>query len=300
MGRPYCFVCRSKQETNDIGRRDAPILKELCMKRLYCVLVVCLFVSGFVFAHETFIIPGDTQKEYKAGDTAQLFGISSHYFAVGEEIEPPDAVEMHVYKNGVKGSNLPLEANRDRVWYEANYRLADDVPVIAVFRSIGGFYSIMTDGSYADGNKREAAAANPGKTVQVSRYFTKWSKLFLNPSAGDKTFSVPLGHDIEIIPLDNPAGVKRNSNVKLRVLYKGQPYANAEVKATYDYYDYHTMDAWAKTAKTDGKGEVSFRLDHPNLGKAVLWAFQVGDMRKSTQPDVDEDNLKAMLLFVAR
>jgi uncharacterized GH25 family protein len=158
----------------------------------------------------------------------------------------------------------------------------------------------MTDGSYADGNRREAAAANPGKTVQVSRYFTKWAKLYLNPGRSDRTFSNPLGHDIEIIPLDNPANIRRNSTIKLRVLYKGQPYANAEVKATYDYYDYHTMDAWAKTARTDSRGEVSFRLDHPNLEKAVLWAFQVGDMRKSTQPDVDEDNLKAMMLFVVR
>jgi uncharacterized GH25 family protein len=253
-----------------------------------------------VFGHETFIIPGDTQKDYKAGDTAQLFGISSHYFAVGEEIEPPDTVEMHVYKNGVKGANLPLEPNQDRVWYEASYRLTDNTPVIAVFRSIGGFYSIFTDGSYADGNRHEAAEANPGKTVQVSRYFTKWAKLYLNPNSGDKTFNVPLGHDIEIVPLDNPAGLRRNSTLKLRVLYKGQPYANAEVKATYDYYDYHTMDAWAKTAKTDSKGEVSFRLDHPNLGKTIIWGFQVGDMRTSTQPDVDEDNLKAMLILAVK
>jgi uncharacterized GH25 family protein len=277
-----------------------PFSKELRMKKLFFVLAVCLSVAGFVCAHETFVIPGDTQKEYKAGDTAQLFGISSHYFAVGEEIEPPDTVEMHVYRNGVRGPNLPLEANRDRVWYEATYRLTDNTPVVAVFRSIGGFYSIMTDGSYADGNRREAAAANPEKTVEVSRYFTKWAKLYLNPAAGDRTFSAPLGHDLEIIPLDNPVGMRRNSTMKLRVLYKGQPYVNAEVKATYDYYDYHTMDAWAKTARTDSRGEVSFRLDHPNLGKAVLWAFQVGDMRPSTQPDVDEDNLKAMLLFVAR
>jgi uncharacterized GH25 family protein len=267
------------------------------MKKLYCVLGICLFAAGFVFGHETFIIPGDSQKEHRAGDTARLIGISSHYFAVGEEIEPPDTVEMHVYKNGVKGGNLPLEPNRDRLWYEASYRLADDTPVIAVFRSIGGFYSILTDGSYTDGNRRQAAAANPDKTVQVSRYFTKWAKLYLNPGRNDTSFSVPLGHDIEIIPLDNPAGLRRNSTIKLRVLYKGQPYANGEVKATYDYYDYHTMDAWAKTAKTDGKGEVSFKLDHPNLGKTILWGFQVGDTRKSTQPDVDEDNLKAMLIL---
>jgi uncharacterized GH25 family protein len=270
------------------------------MKKLCCVLIVCLFVAAFAFGHETFVIPGDSQKEHKAGDTAQLIGISSHYFAVGEEIEPPDSVEMHVYKNGAKGPNLPLEANTDRVWYEANYRLTDDTPVIAVFRSIGGFYSIMTDGSYADGNRRQVMEENPGKTVQVSRYFTKWAKLYLNPNRSDRSFDAPLGHDIEIIPLNNPAGLRRNSNLKLRVLYKGQPYANAEVKATHDYYDYHTMDAWAKTARTDGKGEVSFRLDHPNMGKAVIWGFQVGDMRKSTRPDVDEDNLKAMLILTVR
>jgi uncharacterized protein (DUF736 family) len=57
------------------------------------------------------------------------------------------------------------------------------------------------------------------------------------------------------------------------------------------------MDAWARTEKTDGRGEVSFKLDHPNLGKTVLWAFQVGDTRRSSQPDVDEDNLKAMLIL---
>jgi uncharacterized GH25 family protein len=187
-----------------------------------------------MFGHETFIIPGDTQKEYKAGDTAQLFGISSHYFAVGEEIEAPETVEMHVYKNGVKGANLPLEANRDRVWYEGSYRLTDNTPVIAVFRSIGGFYSIMTDGSYADGNRQQVLATNPGKTVQVSRYFTKWAKLFLNPGRDDTGFSNPLGHDIEIIPLVNPANMRRNSTMRLRVLYKGRPYANAEVKATHD------------------------------------------------------------------
>jgi uncharacterized GH25 family protein len=267
------------------------------MKKLLSVLGICLLASGFVFAHETFIIPGDIQKEYKAGDTAQLFGISSHYFAVGEEIEAPETVEMHVYKSGVKGANLPLEPNRDRIWYEGTYRLTDNTPVIAVFRSIGGFYSIMTDGSYADGNRQQVLAANLGKTVQVSRYFTKWAKLFLNPAANDTGFSNPLGHDIEIIPLVNPAGMRRNSTMRLRVLYKGQPFANAEVKATYDYYDYHTMDAWAKTATTDSRGEVSFRLDHPNLGKTVLWAFQAGDTRISTQPDVDEDNLKAMLIL---
>jgi uncharacterized GH25 family protein len=270
------------------------------MKTKFLTFVLCTVVAGAVLAHETFIIPGDSAKDYKAGDTAALVGVSSHYFAVGEEIEPPETVEMYIYKNGTKGANIPLEANSDRVWYEGNYRLADDTPVIAVFRSIGGFYSILTDGSYADGNKSEVLAANPGKSVSVSRYFTKWGKLYLNPNKNDKTFSQPLGHDFEIVPLNNPAGMKRNSRITLRVLYKGQPWANGTVKATWDYYDYHTMDAWAHTGTTDAKGELSFRLDHINMHKPVLWIFQAGDMRKSSQPNVAADNLKATLVFAVK
>ncbi|MDR1985828.1 MAG: DUF4198 domain-containing protein [Treponema sp.] len=269
-------------------------------KNMLVTFALCAAIAAAAQAHETFIIPGDTSKDYKAGDTAALIGISSHYFAVGEEIEPPETVEMYVYKNGVKGGNIPLEANRDRLWYEGRYRLTDDTPVIAVFRSIGGFYSILTDGSYADGNRSQALAANPGKSVQVSRYFTKWGKLYLNPNRNDRNFSQALGLDFEIVPLNNPAEMRRGSSMRLRVLYKGQPWANGEVKATWDYYDYHTMDAWAQTGKTDTKGEVSFRLDHVDMKKPVLWIFQAGDTRKSSQPNADEDNLKATLVFAVK
>ncbi|GHV17933.1 hypothetical protein FACS189493_6490 [Spirochaetia bacterium] len=158
----------------------------------------------------------------------------------------------------------------------------------------------MTDGSYADGKRSEVLAANPGKSVQVSRYFTKWGKLYLNPNKNDRTFSTPLGHDFEIVPLNNPADMKRNSRITLRVLYKGQPWVNGEVKASWDYYDYHTMDVWAHTAKTDAKGEVAFKLDHTNMGKPILWIFQAGDMRESSGAGVDEDNLKATLVFAVR
>ncbi|GHT87189.1 hypothetical protein FACS1894137_14000 [Spirochaetia bacterium] len=270
------------------------------MKKFFCLLSISLVLAGFAVAHETFIIPGDSSKEYKAGDTAALVGVSSHYFALGEEIEAPETVEMYVYKNGTKGANIPLEANTDRAWYEGKYRLSDDTPVIAVFRSIGGFYSILTDGSYADGRKSDVIAANPGKSVQTSRYFTKWGKLYLNPSKNDTTFSKPLGHDFEILPLNNPADMKRNARMTIRVLYKGQPWPNGEVKATWDYYDYHTMDVWAHTAKTNANGEVTFRLDHIDMKKPVLWIFQAGDMRRSSQSDVDEDNLKATLVFAVK
>jgi uncharacterized GH25 family protein len=257
--------------------------------------------AGFVFAHETTIIPSDNSKDYKSGDTVTLFGISSHYNLVGEELEGLDAVEMYVYKNGVKGANLPLREDKDRLWYEGKYTLTDNSLAIAVFRSIGGYTTTFSDGSRVSMNKRLAAAANPGKTITRTNYFSKWGKYYINPSKADRTFSTPLGHDIEIIPLDNPADMSRNSTMKLRVLYRGRPLPNAEVKASYDYYDYRTMDAWAFTErKTDNNGEISFRLDHPNIGKPVVWFFRAREVQKVNTPETDEENPAATLLFTVK
>jgi uncharacterized GH25 family protein len=271
------------------------------MKKLFFLLGIGIVFACVVSAHETTIIPGDTSKEYKSGDTVTFFGISSHFNLVGEELEGLDAVEMYVYKNGVKGPNLPLTENRDRLVYEGKYTLTDNTPVIAVFRSIGGYTTTFSDGTRVSLNKRAAAQANPGKSITRTGYFSKWGKYYLNPSKTDRSFSTPLGHDIEIIPLDNPADMTRNSTMRLRVLYRGKPLPNAEVKASYDYYDYRTMDAWASTGrKTDANGEISFRLEHPDIGKPVVWIFRVRETHNVNTPETDQENPAATLLFTVK
>jgi uncharacterized GH25 family protein len=270
------------------------------MKKIFGFFIACLFVSAFtgrpLFAHEFFVIPGEV-KEYKAGDTATINALSTHYFMVGEELESVEVNEVYAVKNGAKGPGLPLEKNTDRVWYETTYNLSDNTPVIIAGNRKGGFYCLFTDGGYADGNKAEAQAANPGKTVATARYFAKYSKLYLNPSATDTSFSAPLGHELEIIPLDNPAKIKSGvfSKAKFRVLYKGQPLANAEIAATYDYYDYKTANAYAQTEKTNAKGEVSFKINHSGL-----WLVRISDTRSSAYPDTDEDNLAAIAVFTVK
>lgn len=260
-----------------------------------------LVTAGFAFAHETTIIPDNTSKDYKSGDTVTFFGISSHYNLVGEELEGLDAVEMYVYKNGIKGSNLPLTENKDRLWYEGKYTLTDNNLAIAVFRSIGGYTTTFSDGTRVGMDKRRAAAANPGKSIVKTNYFSKWGKYYLNPSKADRTFSTPLGHDIEIVPLDNPAGMARDSTIKLRVLYRGKPLPNAEVKATYDYYDYRTIDAWVSTGRrTDNNGEISFKLNHPDIGKPVVWIFRAREVQKVNSQETDEENPAATLLFAVK
>ncbi|MDR3356163.1 MAG: DUF4198 domain-containing protein [Spirochaetaceae bacterium] len=261
-------------------------------KTLFFGIIAGVLFGGALSAHEFFVIP-DEVKDYKAGDTVKINALSTHYFTVGEEIEPVEVNEVLVYKNGRKsGGELPLTKNADRVWYETSYRLPDDTPTVIVGNRKGGFYCIFTDGGYADGKRSEVAAASPDKTVSTARYFAKYSKLYLNPNAKDESFSTPLGHELEIIPLVNPAKLKKGSRAKFKVLYKGEPLANAEVGATWDYYNYKTENAYAHVDKTDDKGEVSFKLDSKGL-----WIIRASDTRPSAYPDTDEDNISAITVF---
>ncbi|MDR2491085.1 MAG: DUF4198 domain-containing protein [Spirochaetaceae bacterium] len=263
-------------------------------KSIVLCAALSLMAGGSALAHEFFVIP-DEVKDYKAGDTVQINALSTHYFTVGEELEPVEVNEVYAVKGGVKGAALKLEKNADRVWYEAKYRLDDNAPVIIVGNRKGGFYCLFTDGGYADGTRKEVQASNKGKTIAKARYFAKYSKYYLNPSAADTAFATPLGHDLEIVPLDNPAGIKKGGKARFRVLYKGAPLTNAEIAATYDYYNYKTANAYAQTAKTDAKGEATFRIDNGGL-----WLVRVSDTRKSAYPDTDEDNNAAMVVFAVK
>jgi uncharacterized GH25 family protein len=257
------------------------------------LLLAAFMGTTALWGHEFFVMPNEA-KEYRAGDTVQINLLSTHYFTVGEELEPAEVNEVYIVKNGQRTENsLPLSRNDDRVWYEASYRLVDNSLVIIEGIRKGGFYCVFVDGSYADLPPEQAAAANPDKTIARSEYFAKYSKLYLNPAAGDSGFSSPLGHELEIIPLDNPARIRAGSmsRAKFRVLYRGQPLANAEVSATYDYYDYKTANAYAQTERANANGEAIFRINHSGI-----WLVRVTDTRASTR-GADEDVLSAVLVF---
>jgi uncharacterized GH25 family protein len=263
---------------------------------VFAVLLAMAVTGGAARGHEFFVMP-DGVREYRAGDTVVLAALSTHYFTVGEEMESAEVNEVYIVKNGRRvGGDLPLEPNTDRIWLEARYRLADNDPVIVAGNRKGGYYCVFTDGGIADGTREEAAAAHPEKTVARSEYFAKYSKLHLNPAANDSSFSAPLGQELEIIPLDNPARIRPGSfsRAKFRLLYRGQPLADAEISATYDYYDYKTANAYAQTTRTDSKGEAIFRIDHGGL-----WLIRASDTRQSTR-GADVDNLSAILVFMAR
>jgi uncharacterized GH25 family protein len=259
------------------------------MKKAFLLLAAALTLGAAVWGHEFFVMTDN--KTFKTGDTVPLYVLSTHYFTVGEELEGLKYNRVWVRQGG-RRTELSLKENPDRVWYETEFTLQGDTPVIVEGNRVGGCTTRFTDGSSFEGTPAEAKRANPNKTVARATFLEKFSKTYINPSSRDTGFSSPLGYTLEVVPVDNPANFKVGTNAKFRVLYKGQPLANAEVFAVYDYYDYKTLNAYEQKGNTDGNGEISFRISSPGV-----WIIRVRDSRNSTVPEVPAEINDSIVVF---
>jgi uncharacterized GH25 family protein len=268
--------------------------RETKMKKCFFVaIVLCALMAGAASAHEFFVITD--VKAPKAGDTVPLYLLSTHYFTVGEELEDIKYNKVYVSRNGRRSNALPLETNKDRVWYETEFKLQNDDPVIIEADRAATYTCVFSDGTRAEGTPNEVKAANPEKSISEARFLHKVSKTYINPNKNDASFSTPMGYTLEIIPLDNPARLKKGSKAKFRVLYNGQPLSGAEVWATYDYYDYKTMNAHEQKGSTDKDGEVTFKISNPGI-----WIIGLRDSRTSTFQGVKTtENNDSIVVFTA-
>ncbi|MDR2133782.1 MAG: DUF4198 domain-containing protein [Treponema sp.] len=259
------------------------------MKKVFLSLAAVLVLGGAVWSHEFFVMTDN--KTFKPGDKVPLYVLSTHYFTVGEELEGLRYNKVWVRQGG-RRTELGLKENPDRLWYETEFNLQGDAPVIVEGNRVGGYTTRFTDGSSFEGTPADARKANPGKTLARAGFLEKFSKTYINPKPGDTTFSGPLGFTLEIVPLENPANYKTGGNARFRVLYRGQPLSGAEVFAVYDYYDYKTMNAYEQKGNTDRNGEITFRISNPGI-----WILRVRDSRNSAVPDVTVENVDSIVVF---
>jgi uncharacterized GH25 family protein len=95
----------------------------------------------------------------------------------------------------------------------------------------------------------------------------KSAKTYFISAAGNEggvTFSQPLGHALEIIPLDDPTKATAGTKLKVRVLLKGQPLADTVVSCIPRGVELDTGFDANHEAKTDAKGEAELPLPEAN------------------------------------
>lgn len=128
--------------------------------------------------------------------------------------------------------------------------------LLVTARYDNGFWTTGADGEVRNVTKRSVANAKD------SLWSGKFAKLVTGPGAPWQTVA---GHDLEIVPLSDPADAKPGESLKVRVLFQGKPLPRARV-ARADGVTYVAEDRIPRfTAGSDGVAEVKIETAGPQL-----------------------------------
>jgi len=119
-----------------------------------------------------------------------------------------------------------------------------------------GFYTMYNKG----GRMHHKMGTMEGlEDIVLSLYFENYTKALINVGeTGDDDFSTPVGHNVEIVPLENPYLKKAGDLLKLQVLHNGKSVPFCQVSAT--YVGFSDKEDYAYSSKTNSQGIATIRL----------------------------------------
>lgn len=94
-------------------------------------------------------------------------------------------------------------------------------------------------------------------------YYTKFGKTFVQAGPidpDDAGYLQPVGHQLEIIPLSNPAAWEVGDTVRVRVLIAGEPIAELPIASGHESSKAHDYE---ESVFTDADGVAEFTIDKP-------------------------------------
>lgn len=253
------------------------------LRTLLPAFFLAVGLSVPVQAHE-FIVKVTPQAPQKGVAVTAEF-MASHVFTESDEMEDPKDIKATLIQNG-QVSDLTVKANPTAKDVLAEFSVSSEAPIWLAGHRLPQLWSQTPDGMLA-GDKNTLS----GKRIIYTNKYEKFVKVLLNPSTGDDSFSKPIGQALEIVPLDNPAGVKVGDEIKVRVLYNGQPVA-VQVYASYmgfsnqqNTYAYYTEpEEGDPVVKVTAKGMWLIRANYKVSGSGD---FKTHDLKTVMQFVVD-------------
>lgn len=130
--------------------------------------------------------------------------------------------------------------------------------------------------------------------VLLSLYYENYTKALINVGTPTKdAYRTPVGHGIEIIPMENPYLKKTGDTLKLKVLHKGRPASFCNISAT--YVGFSTAEDYAFSNKTNAKGISSIRLLSP--GQWIVRAVVRMPAAEKLRDKCNEEKYSATISF---
>ena len=136
-------------------------------------------------------------------------------------------------------------------------RLPDKGAYIVTASLKPGFYTMYAKNGKIHHKTGPKAGLNG---VILSLYFEQYAKALINAGETDSSLLKPVGHTLEIVPLQNPAKLRVGDFLPVKVLFRGKPARFCQVYATYTGFS--TNDDFAFATTTDAKGIAKIRMLH--------------------------------------
>jgi uncharacterized GH25 family protein len=257
------------------------------------LIMVFIFLPGTVFGHNLWLNAVDysPQMSRRTGAHTKVYFGYGHQFPVqdfmdGErltefnQVNPDGAV--HKLKAGEGGFLVtPLILKKEGAYM-----------VTAATRQ--GFYSMY----FKNGRVHHKLGSMEGLTdVLLSLYYENYAKALVNVGdTGNDAFVKPVGHNIEIIPLENPYLKKAGDTLKLKVVHEGRPASFCDVHAT--YIGFSSKEDYAFANKTGSDGVSTIRLLEP--GAWIVRAVARRPAAESLRDKCIEEKYSATISFEVR
>jgi uncharacterized GH25 family protein len=139
----------------------------------------------------------------------------------------------------------------------------------------------------------EGVSLSPPSDKPVRERFSQYAKsLLLNDSSND-ILRRPTGAALEFIPEKNPAYLRRDERLPVRVLWNGKPAVGLQVEAAYTSGDFGESRI---IGRTDREG-----LVYVTLGKKGYWRLRTATMERCRDTrTADYESSRATLTFEIR
>ena len=134
---------------------------------------------------------------------------------------------------------------------------------------------------------------NHQEDIAGREFYTRYIKTLVQVGPNiTNDFNRPFGYKIEIIPLQNPAALKPQSDFDVQVLFEGRPLPDHRVMGTYDSYSTLPED-YAQVTQTDKDGIARFRITQKGL-----WLIRSNEIvHLENNPEADWHSFWANLTF---
>lgn len=231
-------------------------MKKQTLKTTSAILAAVACMCGgasAALAHDTWAV----MKDYTLAKQAlpALNVVSSHLFSFPAHDSVATEKAGKVFFLAPDGTEIKaVTAGKDT--FQAAHAVKPPGTSMAVAAAPAGFSTKTTEGYKQGKTKKDVSDA---LTCSYSEKFSK--ALFTVGASGGNAFSRTLGHTLEIVPQQDPSGMKVGDVMTVKVLFRGAPLPSTNVSGVYAGFS-DDPGTFAYSTATNKEGIARIKLIH--------------------------------------